>query len=256
MANHDVAGSGEPLLLIHGALVRSTMWRPQIEAFSGAFQVIACDLPAHGETPDLPGAYTISALSEWVGQQLDSLGIGRAHVIGHSLGGMVAQQLAVSQPDRVQRLVLAEAAYGTRNTTWERVQTGFARPFLRLIPQSMLVDLSVRQYGSLHAHVAEFLKEEMGRYDHRTSVRVMSAAFGFAGKDQLRAIRSPTLVLVADKNKQTHAQGREMAARIPDARLQIIPHSLHMLNMDNPEAFNHVVLAFLQDGHITSCFSG
>jgi pimeloyl-ACP methyl ester carboxylesterase len=88
---------------------------------------------------------------------------------------------------------------------------------------------------------------EMSRYDHRTSVRVMSAAFGFAGKEQLQDIQSPTLVLVAEYNKQTHAQGREIAERIPDARFEIIPQSLHMLNMDNPEAFNSSVTAFLRD---------
>jgi pimeloyl-ACP methyl ester carboxylesterase len=55
------------------------------------------------------------------------------------------------------------------------------------------------------------------------------------------------LVLVAEYNKQTHAQGREIAERIPDARFEIIPQSLHMLNMDNPEAFNSSVTAFLRD---------
>jgi pimeloyl-ACP methyl ester carboxylesterase len=248
MIDCDIVGSGEPLLLLHGALVRSTMWQPQIDAFCASYRLVACDLPAHGESPDVPGEYTIAALSERVSQQLDSLDIERAHVIGHSLGGMVAQQLAVSRPERIQRLVLAETAFGTRNSTWERLQTAFARPFLRLTPQSMLVDLSVRRYGALHAQVADYLTEEMGRYNHQVSVRVMSAAFGFAGKEQLRDIRSPTLVLVAEQNKQTHAQGKKLAELIPDARFEIIPHSLHMLNMDNPVAFNQVVLAFLRDG--------
>jgi pimeloyl-ACP methyl ester carboxylesterase len=250
MKDFDSVGTGEPLVLIHGALVSRSMWQPQLDEFRAHFQVLNLDLPAHGDVPDLSGPYTIGNLAEYVLERLNSLNISQANLCGHSLGGMVAQKLAVTYPERIKRLVLAETAFGTRNSLWERVQTFFARPFLRLTPQSILVDLSVKQYGSLHPPVADYVQQEMSRYDHRTSIRVMSAAFGFAGKAVLSQIKSPTLILVAENNKQTHAQGKMMAETIPQARFCVIKRADHLLNMDNPEDFNRVVIDFLRSGKI------
>jgi 3-oxoadipate enol-lactonase len=221
------------------------MWRPQIESFSASYQVITCDLPAHGETPDVFGEYTVAKLCEFVIRLLDSVGADRVHICGHSLGGMVAQEVAVAHSDRVQKLVLAETALGTQNTFWERIQTYFARPFLRLTPQTSLVRMSTNLYGSLNPEVGVFIEQDMSKFDHDTSIRVMSAAFEFSGKSQLGEIHAPTLVLVAEKNRRTHAQGREMSERIPAAKFEIIPDSHHMLNLDNPDSFNKTVLAFL-----------
>jgi len=112
----------------------------------------------------------------------------------------------------------------------------------------MLVDLSVKQYGSLNKRVGEFLRQEMNRYDHRTSVRVMSAAFGYAGRETLKQIKSPSMILVAEDNKRTHPQGEEMAATIPKAKFGVIKRANHLLNMDNPDDFNREVVGFLRSG--------
>jgi pimeloyl-ACP methyl ester carboxylesterase len=109
----------------------------------------------------------------------------------------------------------------------------------------MLVTLSARQYGRIHPGVALFIKQEMGRYDRETAIRVMRAALDFDGKRLLGNIMSPTLVLVGEKNRQTHSQAREMARRILNAHFVIIPAAHHLLNIDNPEAFNRAVLEFL-----------
>ena len=76
----------------------------------------------------------------------------------------------------------------------------------------------------------------------------MSAAFEYAGKDKLKHIKSPALVLVADNNKQTHAQGKEMAKQIPNAKFGVIKAANHLLNMDNPNDFNREVIEFLRFG--------
>lgn len=242
---YEMKGTAPPLLFIHGALVSRAMWRPQIEYFSEQYRVIAPDLPAHGATPDIGPEYTIANLSEWVVQLLDRLRVEQCHVCGHSLGGMVAQQLAISHPTRIKRLVLAETAFGTYDSLWERLQTSIAIPFLKIIPPRILVGLAARRYGTINHHVGEFVRQEMGRYDQNRVLRVMSAAFDFAGKQQLPRILSPTLVLVAEKNRQTHRHGKQMADLIPNASFTIIPNSHHLLNLDNPETFNRVVLAFL-----------
>lgn len=247
MLDYDLSGGGEPLLFLHGALVSARMWRPQQRLFEHHFQVITCDLPAHGSSPDVEGAYTVPALTAAVVRLLDDLDVARTHVCGHSLGGMVAQQLALDHPQRVGRLALAETAMGTSNTVWERLQTLLARPFLRLLSQERLVQISVRQYGGRTPETAHFVQQEMARFAHATSVRVMGAAFRFASKRRLRQIGAPTLVLVAEDNVQTHAQGRQMAHLIPNGRFAVVEEAHHLLNLDNPDAFNRLLLAFLTE---------
>jgi pimeloyl-ACP methyl ester carboxylesterase len=117
MADYEIHGSGKTLLLLHGALISKAMWEPQIAAFGEEFRVMTVDLPAHGQSLDVQGEYIIEKLSERDLQLLDKLEIHQMYLIGHSLGGMVAQQIAASHPVRIHKLVLAETAFGTRNST-------------------------------------------------------------------------------------------------------------------------------------------
>ena len=238
-------GHGPDLVLLHGALVSSRMWQPQVEALSPHFTLHTLDLAAHSSAPDLDGDYTIEALAAEAISRLQRAGLDNFHLCGHSLGGMVAQQIALQAPQRVNKLILAESAFGTRNNAWESLQTAFARPFLALTPLSTTIDLSVRQHSSLRPSTGAFLREEMQRYDKATTLRVLRAAIDYAGKQHLSLIQAPTLILAASENKATHGQAREMAALIPNARLEFIPKAKHLLNLDNPRAFNQALRAFL-----------
>lgn len=238
----------EPLVFLHGACTSKNMWQQQRDVLGEDHEVICLDLPLHGEHRDVTGAYTIESLANSVVQKLDSLGVTQCHISGHSLGGMVAQQIAVDHPERVKKLVLAESAFGTKNSIWERAQTAFALIFLKLMSARAITNLTAKQYGSLNKNVRDYLAAEMGTFSHDEIMRIMGAAFGFAGRSQLENIKAPTLILVGQNNKQTHAQGRIMAQSIPTATIEIIPDASHMLNMDNPEAFNQALSTFLTLG--------
>lgn len=246
MLDHEVHGQGDPLLLIHGALVSKTMWAPQLQALSEHFRVIACDLPAHGRSPDLAGDYTVAHLAASVIELLDFLGVDQAHVCGHSLGGMVAQQITLDHPSRVHKLVLAETSFGTQTTLWERLQTYAAKATLLLTPPKLLASISASQYGALNAPVGDYIGQEMANYDRGTILKVMRAALSYSAKGRLGAIQAPTLIVVAEQNKQTHKQGQQMAQMIPHARLEVLPQSHHLLNMDNPQGFNELLVGFLK----------
>jgi 3-oxoadipate enol-lactonase len=245
--DYEIRGEGHPFLLLHGALISRSMWTLQLQVFSKSFQVITCDLPVHGTSPDLEGEYTIEALSQSVIRLLDGLKISHFHLCGHSLGGMVAQYLAVVYPERISKLVLAETSFGTRYSRWERLQTSLARSLLSVVPHTTLVNLSARRYGSLNDDVAQFIRKEMMTYERATTLRVMEAAFSFDGKAQLERITAPTLILVGSDNKIIHGQAKWMQKHIPNARLQIIPQAHHLPNLDNPEVFHNAVLNFLSE---------
>jgi len=108
------------------------MWQFQVVDFSKDYQVITLDLPAHVNVQDMIGEYSIEALAEYVVERLNRLNIRLAHICGHSLGGMVAQQIAATYPERVKRLILAETAFGTRYSLWERILSSFAKSFLQI----------------------------------------------------------------------------------------------------------------------------
>lgn len=144
-------------------------------------------------------------------------------------------------------MILAETAFSTQDSVKERLETILAKLFLKLIPQDVFFNMSAKRYGYPNQDIGEFIKGEMSIYDHQTGIRVMSAAFSFSSKEQLQNIQAPTLVIIAQYNPQTHAQGKLLAELIPNARLEIIPQANHMANLDNPQMFNQSVFAFLNE---------
>ena len=101
-------GAGEPLLLIHGLGMSSALWVHQIPELARHFRVIAVDLRGFGESskPDYPGAYTIETLADDIAAVIDELGIAGCHCLGTSMGGFVAQALALAHPARCGSLLL------------------------------------------------------------------------------------------------------------------------------------------------------
>jgi 3-oxoadipate enol-lactonase len=136
--SYNIQGSGQPLLLLHGALISRAMWTQQVKAFNKTYQVITCDLPGHGKSPDVVGEYTIERLGNNLTVFLDALNIQQLSICGHSLGGMVAQHLAATQPERVIRPLSSLPVKINRRTnkaiSWSSI-------FLRLGSRSFLTPI-------------------------------------------------------------------------------------------------------------------
>lgn len=247
MLNYKVYGKqhDEVVLLLHGALVSQTMWDGQLDVLAQRYKVITCDLPEHGASLRKLENYTVEELAHQVKRMLGHLGVEKTHICGHSLGGMVAQQLAVLYPEMVDKLILAETAFGTGNDWKEKSLSFVSKIFLKLMSKGMLIKLSVGNYGKLNAFTAEYVEVEMGIYSAKQMLRVMAAALAYSGKSVLHEITSPTLILVGAENTITHKQAGEMGEMIPHAAVEIIANAHHFLNLDNEVEFNRVVLEFL-----------
>jgi len=238
-------GHGPPLVLLHGALVDSSMWDPQVSAFSQQFSIFLVDLPSHGRALDIQGEFNIEAVAGDILDRLQRAKVENFHLCGHSLGGMVAQFIAASVPHKIRKLGLAESAFGTRNNFWESIQSLFAEPILALMSKHQIIGLSTREYGKIRPETGDFLNDQMQRYDKPTILRVMQSALDYAGKELLTQIQAQTLILVGENNRRTHGQAKVMARLIPKSDLKYIPKASHMLNLDNPESFNQMVVEFL-----------
>jgi 3-oxoadipate enol-lactonase len=244
---YETRGQGEPLLLIHGAGVSHREFQPQYEALGAKFRLILPDVRGHGESGQMPTPYTIKQFADDMIALLNYLGFDKAFVLGHSMGGGIAQQIAVGYPERVPALVLAETAYGFGRHSIIRFLLAINGGIVRLLGMKRMVDLSVRQLAQTE-EARKLLRETFQPQlaNPANFWNVYGALTTFDGREQLKRIQCPTLILIADRNRISHGSGRTMAALIPNAALKMISNAGHGLNWDNPEAFNQTVIEFLE----------
>jgi 3-oxoadipate enol-lactonase len=236
-----------PVVFVHGLGGSHAMWLYQVPAFCDRFPVITLDLRGHGQsTGGEKSNLTMGDMARDVVRLLRVLGVERAHVVGLSLGGMVAQQLALDQPLAVASLCLAD--------TLAAPPAGFQdlmRAALQLIEEnSMAVVAKTRITNAFSEQVdptmRDYFIDQVTRNNKEAYVRAARAAFGFAVRDRLAEIRLPTLVLVGEQDRVTPPVcSEELAAGIRDAKLIRIPGAGHITNIEFPNEFNAALKEFL-----------
>lgn len=244
------AGQGAPLILLHGLGSSQNDWLMQQIALVPRYRTLAVDLRGHGKSPKPPGPYRIPAMAADVARLLTRRDAYPAHVIGLSLGGAVAQQLALDWPHLVRSLILVNTA--ARFMSDDRQQ--------RLMGLRRMIGIYLGSMDSVAQAVAErlFPRPEQAAWRRETAQRIAAndlrayraalwAIVRFDLRDRLREIRCPTLVVAGDEDTTVPmAAKRLLAERIPGSRLEIIDHSGHATPIDQPEAFNRVMLRFLE----------
>lgn len=251
---YDVHGRGEPLLLLHGALVSRAYWQREVAIFSKYYQVITCDLRGHGDSSRSAGPYSVSQFTRDVASLIGALGLGRVVCCGHSLGGMVAQELAASYPDLVRGLVLADTWYDPRGLPWEPFpfRTVALKWMLYSTSVDQMANLMARGLGMFNTDIGPYVRAEVGRHmdDRANYISIWDAAIDFDGTARLYQIVCPTLIMTASYFPYTLIQGMEMQRRIRDASVITIPRAGHWLNWDNPAAFDQALAGFLRQGTV------
>jgi 3-oxoadipate enol-lactonase len=247
--NCEIAGSGEPLLFIHGLGSCAEDWKPQIEYFRERYRTIACDLRGHGRSSKPRDPYSIEVFARDLASLLRELETGPAHVVGISLGGMVAFQLAVDAPERVRSLVVVNSGPAVPAETFKQrlplhVRLLYARVLgLRGMAKMIAKRLFPKpeQVGLQRAFVARLAANDPHCY--LASLRAIFAGWSVA--DRLPEIRCPVLVLASDQDYTPVALKQAYAARLPNAKVVVVPDSRHALPMEKPREFNAAVAAFL-----------
>ena len=220
--DYEDTGRGRPIVLTHGHMSSRIAWNGQHRALADRYRVISWDIRGHGQTvsPDDPAQYSLDLTVADVRALLGQLGVERAVIGGLSLGGYISLAFALAHPGMVEALVICDSGPGYRNdharTQWNE------RAFTR---------------------AAEL--EENGQRALAHATRGMLAQQGSTVIDGLPSIRVPTLVIVGDQDTPFLAPCEYMAKKIPGARLETIAGAGHSSNLDQPEAFNRVLLDFL-----------
>ena len=223
------AGEGPPLVLLHGLAGSGTWWERNLPALSAMFRVTAIDLPGFGSShPD--ARFILDEVPAQVAALMGELGIERAHVMGHSMGGLIAGGLAADHPERVDRLVLVDAGFLSLDPTWRHRITG---P-LRTLPWTSPTILPV-------------LLRDLFRSGPMRMVEATTELMRKDWRDKLPAITAPTLVIWGQHDRVCNPRiGKQIVAAVSGARLVIIRGAGHNPMWEKPVEFDREVLAFLR----------
>ena len=252
---YDVRGQGPPLVLIQGLGVGRWGWEPVADRLARRFRVITIDNRGIGASDAPRGSYSTRVMAEDVVAVLDDAGVRSAGVVGTSLGGMVAQELALAHPDRVGRLVLVATIPGGRLTAPMPLKTAYLLTWAPLM----------RSEQRLRGFVEHNLGPDTLRRRAKVVRRLMALKRAHPQSEQAwraqatagvlfdplgrqRRITQPTLILQGTADQVVNPVNAELLADlIPDARLRYVEGAGHLVCWDEPRRFVRVVTGFLTD---------
>lgn len=241
------AGAGQPLVLVHGYLGGSSQWLAEIERLRRFFDVIAVDLAGYGDAKHLTAPGDIASHARLVLSTLDRLGVAGFHLLGHSMGGMVAQEIVHQAPQRVMRLVL----YGTgpqgsipgRFETMARSRERLAEDGVVLTARRICATWLLDREASPAYQVLVALGTCVSLQAAEAGLYAMD---GWDGRHRLPDIRQQTLVVWGESDRSYGWSQTEALWRgIPNASLAVIPACSHALHLERSAIFQTLLLDFL-----------
>ena len=242
---YEQAGGGEstPIVFLHGVGSDKSVWRPQLRHFGEQRLTVAFDYPGYGGSSPAAAGTSRDDYAAAMFAAMDALGIGRAHVCGLSLGGVVAIAMHAQAPERCASLVLADTydVHPDGRGIYDRSIA--ASGDLRAMAEAR-VDVLIAQPAD--PAVRTEVVETMATIEP-AAYRIGAEAVWLADQRERAAqIRVPTLVLCGMEDKVTPpALSEELAALVPGARLELVPGAGHLTNLEAPDAFNRLVDDFL-----------
>ena len=245
---YENAGKGEPLLLIHGLGSSSRNWEKQVNYFAEKYRVITYDLRGHGRSSKPPGPYSMRGFAEDAAGLLTALEAAPAHVVGISMGGMIAFELAAYYPDLLKSLVIVNSVPDMRVTS--------PREYLEMWPRFLILKaLGVRRMGMAlgkrlfpkpeQEETRRVFVERWAQNDKRAYEEALRAVLGWSVEARLGEIHCPVLVIAAEKDYWPLDVKQAYAARMPDARLAVIADARHAVAVERPDEFNQILDEFL-----------
>lgn len=259
---YEESGDGLPLLLLPGFATHGSIWRPQLPALAAHFRVLVLDLPGAGRSPAPPLPQSTRQMAALAAALLDALSIAQVHVVGWSMGGMVAQELALLAPGRVDRLVLLASAAGAPATfgSWltfvaqgyQASETGGLDPagfHLNLLPW-LYTPAFMTQPDRVEAAVHHALADQFAPTAAGVAIQAEACRLHTSGDiaGRLSGIGVPTLVLAgAEDIVFPPPYARALAAAIPDARLHILERGGHGVALEYADPVNAALIAFLTE---------
>ncbi len=255
----------QPLVFVHGLSGSWPNWLEQLPAFAATHRVIALDLPGFGHSPMPRQEISISGYARMLERLLGQLGIDAAAVVGNSMGGFIAAELAIAYPQRVERLVLVSAA---GISTHNHRGSVTALPAMRTLERSLMaaaawtasksdnvarrarlrdaaLGVVVRHPSKLEAALAA---EQIRGAGKPGFMQGLEAVLHYEIRERLREIACPTLIVWGDRDRLISVRDADVFAElIPNSRKVVFGDTGHMSMLERPEAFNALLEEFLAE---------
>ena len=246
--HYEEYGQGSPLLLLHGLGSSNLDWEYQTAVLASRYRVIAMDMRGHGRSDKPDERYSIAGFATDVAALIEQMQLGPVHLVGISMGGMIAFQLGVDRPELLKSLTIInsgpevkvrsprEALELVRRWTLSRllsldkVAQGLSRI---LFPKPSQIELRLK------------IQRRWPRNDKRAYLASLDAIIGWGVRERLAQITCPTLVVTGDRDYTPVARKEAYVAELPNARLAVVDDSGHATPMDQPDIFNALLLDFL-----------
>ena len=265
--SYRVYGTGFPVILIHGYGAKKEIWNPQIVELRKKYKVITFDIRGTGESDRPNMHYTMKMLAEDVNGLTDSLQIEKAHIVGRSFGGMIAQNFTLLFPQKVEKLVLIATNYGRTDTEWveipkngrlEEIETLKHDP-LKAFKQKSKWFFHIKFRKEMEANPTKkfydiFSKEDLIRestvnpsrpQDIINQAEAMKTHYTL---EKLGEINNKTLLIAASHDRLTPVSVMiEMNNKIPNSELKIINEVGHFMTLSRASEVNKMILNFLED---------
>ena len=251
---YETHGTGEPLLLIYGLAGRGNNWKFQIEALSSRFQIITFDNRGVGETDQPEEAFSLADIADDAAELLDHLGIASANVFGISMGGMIAQELALRHPGRVRKLALGCTHPGIKHCL---PSPGWVTEIFKSLPgkprEQVVRECTPINYSPFtQEHRSELIESLVPLFvDNRQRAHgyagQLNAIWSFNAFDRLSQLAMPTLVMTGtDDVLVVPGNSKIIAERIPNARLIEFPEAGHLFFIEKADDVNQELLEFFR----------
>jgi len=240
-------GRGAPLVLVHGYLGGAAQWEGEIARFADRYDVVAPDLPGFAGSAALPPANRIADFAAAILALIDELGLGRITLLGHSMGGMIVQELAATQPDRVARLILyGTGPLGAMPDRFELLETS------RASIRAEGVARTIRRIGATWfregeaAHGYGIVARLGAQASEPAALAGLDAMDRWDGRGALAGLTMPALVLWGDRDRSYRwPQVETLWQGLPDAALAVIPGTAHAVHLEKPALFHAMLEDFL-----------
>jgi len=242
-------GKGFPIVLIHGFLGSSKMWKPQIDFFKDNFRVITPDLPGFGKSKNVTSHDNISLIADTVLESLKNRKINNFFLLGHSMGGMIVQEMAKKRGDKISKLI----CYSTgpigempgRFETVDKSRENLKKKGLKVTARNIAKTWFIKGENAKYFDVCI----EAGK---QTSIEAadnsLAALKSWNGIDTLKNIKSETLIIWGDKDKSYNlAQVKILEKNIPNSSLVIFEECAHNVHLEKVEEFNKTVFNFINN---------
>ena len=244
----DDLGEGYPLVLVHGYLGSSEMWKFQKDYLKNYFRIIAPALPGFGESYKVKSLNSINTMANIVLECAEEKKINKFNLMGHSMGGMIAQEIAKVAGDKVNKLIcFATGSIGNIPDRFESLDVSIKRlkdegikETVKRIPPKWFVNGNKAKNYYLCENAVKETSEE-------TAENALNAMKNWNGLENLKNIKNETLIIWGDKDVSYNFDQVEMLNKnIPNNKLEIFKGCCHNVHLEEPEKFNKTVKTFLE----------